>query len=98
VKTLVFLDSVDLLIDEVRRSRHILGELTHPKENISMDLLTTTQNVVRSLKNCTYEQKIEVLELARKQFDLSEKAAQATAAAPSTASTTTTNAEGQAVQ
>lgn len=93
-KTSIFLDGVEILIAEVRRLR-----LNNPdqgkesKEESGMDLLSTTQTVVRALKTLTYEQKIEVLDLARKQFDLQEKAALKAPSAPEQ----TVNSEGSTI-
>lgn len=65
------MEDLDILIDEIRRLRHILS--MNNKEATEMDLLATTQGVVRGLKKFSYSQRIEVLELARKAIEFEEE-------------------------
>lgn len=69
--SIVLMEDVDILIDEIRRLRHILSR--NNKEATEMDLLSTTQGVVRNLKKFSYSQRIEVLELARKAIEFEEE-------------------------
>ncbi len=67
----ILMEDVDILIDEIRRLRHILSR--NHKEATEMDLLATTQAVLRSLKKYSYSQRVEVLELARKAVEFEEE-------------------------
>lgn len=64
------IDEVQIAIDRIRDIRHILISSFMEKE---MDILAITQGVVRSLKKLNYDDKLQVLELARKAIDFEEK-------------------------